>query len=100
MAAPTGIETSGALMALTQGVAAWFAVVPDMKRVNASTVDDTDFTHEFRRGEIVASGITLGVGALGSIFIKSWYPVVASVVIVILLVVCYEFSLRADPTPQ
>lgn len=94
------LDAAGMLMALTQGVATWVAVVPDVRHVQNKTVDDGVFLEDFRRTEMTASAITLGVGALGSVFLKSIYPFLASVLIVALLVSAYEVSLRAVPSNQ
>lgn len=94
MPSPTSIDAAAIMMSLTQGVAAWYSVVPDVREVIDGNADDPEFMREFRRTELMAGGITLGVGALGSLFLKTEYPLVASIMIVGLLVLTYEIALR------
>lgn len=98
MNTPTQNDTAGMLMALTQGVASWFAMTPDIKHVqDKMPVTDPDFAKDFRRSEVTAGGITLAIGAIGSLILKSFYPFLASVLIVAVLAVAYEWAFLAVP---
>src|SRR5690242_16356191 len=97
MMGPQSHDTAGMLMAVTQGVASWLAITPDLKNVQDAGPADPEFLADFRRTEITAGAITVGIGAVGSLIMKSIYPLLASVLIVVLLVTVYEWSFRATP---
>lgn len=94
---PGGMELFGpASLAVTQGVGAFALFLPrftDVRRNNPK--DNPDFAGDVRTGEIAATTLTLGVGAIASFYTGSNAPMVTALFLVLVMVFVYESTLRA-----
>ena len=82
-----------ATLSVTQAVAAFFTFLPSIKEVRQAGPND-DTAKDVRTGEIAASVVALGVGTIITAITGSPTPVFVALVIVGVLVLVYEVTLR------
>lgn len=86
-----------ATFCVTQGVVAYSLFLPkftDVRRNNP--LDHPDFAGDVRTGEVAATAVTLGVGAIASYYTGSPAPMATALFIAFIMVATYEFTLRAN----
>ena len=89
--------SSAALLAMTQAIAAFHTFLPPLADVRKANVADPGVSGDVRVGEVAATALTLGVGAIVSGLTGSNAPMVVAVITAIGLVVLYESTLRSKP---
>lgn len=92
-----GVALSVTTVALTSSVSAFYQMLPPISEIRKRTADDPAFVADVRIGEVAASAITLGMGAIASSLSGSSTPVVASAILALGLVFLYESVLRQHP---
>lgn len=92
----TNNELAAVGISVTQGLALWVALMPRIDAVREGDVDDDRFRLSMRSTELVAGGITVATGVIGSLVLHSPLPLYASVAIVVTLVIAYETTLRLE----
>lgn len=85
-----------ATIAMGQAVGAFQFFLPKLSDVRRATSDDADMVGDVRMGEVAATALTLGLGAMVSSLSGSPYPAMVSVAVVAVLVVLYESALKGD----
>lgn len=94
MTQATNTELAAVGLAVTQGLGVWLAVCPKIDTIYRGDIDNDDLRIRVRHGEMIAGGITLVTGAIGTVLLKSPFPFVASAVLIASLVLAYELTLR------
>lgn len=85
-------------IAVTQGIGVFMYFLPKYSDIRKATKEvDKTITADVRMGEIAASVVTLGVGAILSSLSKSSTPMMIASVVVIGLVTLYELTLITIP---
>lgn len=85
-----------ASLTVTQGIVAYSMFLPrftDVRRNNPA--DNPDFAGDVRTGEVAATALTLGVGAIASYYTGSPAPVMTALFVAVIMVVMYESTLRS-----
>ena len=91
-----GADLGAASIALGQTVGAFSMFLPRLSDVRKSTLDDADMVGDVRMGEVAASTLCIGIGAMVSSLSGSPYPAMVSVAMALLLICVYESALRGD----
>lgn len=89
-------DTGASILAATQGFSAFTQFMPRLSEVRKADKGDPDIAADVRVGEIAATGVTIGTGAILSSLTKSNVPIVIAVLVSIGLVFLYEATLRGD----
>jgi hypothetical protein len=91
-----------ASMVLSQTISSFQSMLPTISSVRKASPDDPDMAGDVRLGEIAASALSIGVGAIASSLLGD--PVLISSFIALTLIIIYEQALRRnrpmDPKPQ
>lgn len=86
-----------ATLALSQSIGAFQFFLPRLSEVRRASIKDSpDMVGDVRMGEVAASALCLGVGAIMSSMTGSPYPAIISVAMMLVLVCVYEAALRGD----
>jgi hypothetical protein len=85
-----------ATIALGQAVGAFQFFLPKLSDVRKAGSGDLDMVGDVRMGEVAASALTIGIGAMVSSLSGSPYPAMAAVAVMVVIVVLYETALRGD----
>jgi hypothetical protein len=93
---PAQNDLGAATIALGQTVGAFQFFLPRLSDVRKSTMDDVDMVGDVRMGEVAASALCIGIGAMVSSLSGSPYPALVSVLTAGVLVVLYETALRGN----
>jgi hypothetical protein len=86
-----------AMLAVTQSVTLFTAMLPPLVEVRQGSQDDPEFAGDVRTGEAVAALLTVGVGAVASSVVGNAVPFAISVFAAATLVGVYEYTLRGKP---
>jgi len=93
-----------ASMVLSQTISSFQSMLPTISSVRKASPDDPDMAGDVRLGEIAASALSIGVGAIASSLLGDPLPVLISSFIALTLIIIYEQALRRnrpmDPKPQ
>lgn len=84
-------------LAITQGVSGFQTFLPklsDVRKANASV--DLDMVGDVRLGEVAATALCIGVGAIVSSLTGSPIPTFVAALVSAVLICVYETALRAD----
>lgn len=92
-----GVTLSLTTVGITSTVSAFYQMLPPITEIRKRTNDDPTFAADVRIGEVAASVIALGLGAIASSLSGSSVPVLASAVLAGGLIFLYEFVLRSRP---
>lgn len=90
-------EFSDVAIAVSIGAGAWFAAMPALKEVRATSSSDSDYCLAMRHTEVCVAILTISVGIIGSVMLKDKAPAIAAVATVAGLVVFYEATFRMNP---
>lgn len=92
---------TGATLAITQTVALWTVLMPDLHEVRRHTPGQApEFADDVRQAEMVIGVTSVVVGYVASRIEKSWTPLLASTMVTFTLIAAYEYTLRKDhPAP-
>lgn len=85
-----------ASLTVTQGIVAYSMFLPrftDVRRNNPA--DNPDFAGDVRTGEVAATALTLGVGAIASYYTGSPAPVMTALFVAAVMIFVYESTLRS-----
>jgi hypothetical protein len=86
-----------ATLAMTQAVGSFQFFLPRLSDVRkADPVRDTGMIGDVRLGEVAATTLCLGVGAMVSSLTGSSVPIVVSMLTALMLVCLYEAALQGD----
>jgi len=86
-----------ATLAVTQGIGAFVTFLPKFSDIRiANPTNDPAFAADVRMGEVAASVLTLGVGAIVSSLTGSPIPAISALVMTFILIAMYETTLRAN----
>lgn len=96
MASIDGAALSVATVSITTSITAFYQFLPSISEVRKNSPNDPEFAADVRMGEIAASIIALGVGAVFSSLAGSAIPVFGSLIIAAGLVFLYENILRGN----
>lgn len=93
---PVPAEIIGpAMMGITQGVSTFNQFLPPLHEVRKHTPQgDPEFAADVRVGEVAASALILGIGAVASSLTGSTAPIVVAALTAIGLIILYESTLR------
>lgn len=86
-------------LAITQGVGAFMAFLPRLSDVRKASLSDVDMVGDVRLGEIAATALTVGMGAIVSSLTGSPVPTVIAVLVCAILVCIYETALQTNMVP-
>src|SRR4051812_29515316 len=93
-----------ASMVLSLSISQFQSMLPPIAEVRKASPTDNDMAGDVRLGEIAASALAIGVGAIASSLLGDPLPVLISSFVAIGLIVIYEQALRRDrpmnPTPR
>lgn len=89
-------DASLGMMAVTQGVSAFNAFLPDLATVRKSSIADRETVATVRTGEFAGVAITLAIGAMCSHFSRDAQPVLLALVISAVMVAVYENALHLE----
>lgn len=89
-----GADASVSLLAMTQAIGAFTTFLPPLTDVRKGSLSDPDFAADVRVGEVAASALTIGVGAIVSSLTGSPTPTIVAGITALGLVVLYESTLR------
>lgn len=90
----TGADASGVLLAITQSVVVFTALLPEFREVRRANKNDPDMIKDLRVGEVAAVSLVVGIGFIASTVAGSPAPVIASVISALVLVAMYETVLN------
>lgn len=82
-------------LSLTQAVSVFNAFLPPLTEVRRSSMGDRTAVLDVRVGEIAASALVLGIGAVLSTLIGNRRPLLVSVAGAVGMMSVYEFTLRS-----
>lgn len=86
-----------ATLGITQGVTAFNVFLPKFTDIRkADPANNPEFAADVRMGEVAAATVTIGIGMIASSITGSSVPTVTAVVVVLMLVVLYESTLKAN----
>lgn len=86
-----------AALAAGQTIAGFSTFLPRLSEVRkANAGAEPEIIGDVRLGEVAATAIALGVGAIASALSKSPVPMYAAAFIALVLIVVYETALRGD----
>jgi len=86
-----------AMLAVTQGMTAFTVFLPKFSDVRAAhPANNPDIAADVRMGEIAATTLTLGIGAMASSLTGSQIPAVTALLTCAVLITLYESTLRAN----
>lgn len=88
--------SSGALLAMTQAIAAFTTFLPPITEVRQKNINDVSFAADVRIGEAIAGTLTIGVGLIVSSLTGSSLPTLVAMITATGLIAVYELTLRAD----
>lgn len=89
-----------AITAMSTGLGTFGSFMPRLSDVRkADPRTDTATAADVRHGELMAVGVTVGVGVIISSLTKSAVPTYVAVAVALGLVLMYEHTLRSTPTP-
>ena len=81
-------------LAITQAISAFNTFLPPLSDVRKHDTTDTEFAADVRLGEIAATALTIGVGAVVTALTGSNVPVLIAALLAGGLVWLYESTLR------
>ena len=82
-------------LSLTQTVSVFNAFLPPLTEVRRSSVASRSALLDVRIGEIAASAMVLGIGAVLSTLVGNYRPLMVSVAGALGMIGVYEFTLRS-----
>jgi hypothetical protein len=86
-----------ATLAAGQSLSAFTTFLPPLSSVRkASKEDDTSIVGDVRMGEVAATAIAFGIGAITSSLSGSAVPMYAAAFMAIVVIVIYEMALSGD----
>jgi hypothetical protein len=85
---------SGSSLVLSSVTAAWFAMMPEFKRVQYSSPANPTFTDEMRNAEVTVTALTLSFAAIVSFYLKDYTPLLLCGIVLALLTFTYEREFR------
>lgn len=85
-----------ATLAMTQTVGLFQFFLPKLSDVRKASMDDADMVGDVRMGEIGATALCLGIGAMVSSLTGTPVPVYVSLLTALALVCLYESTLKAN----
>ena len=94
MRAATNTEFAAVSLSVAQGLGTGLALLPSFNDVRNGSIDDDHLRIAVRHAEATVALITIATGTIGSVMLKSAYPLIASVGIMTVLVLSYEITLR------
>lgn len=83
-----------AVLSMTQGFAAFTLFMPKLSEVRAATSNDIKTVHDVRMGEIAATSVTLGIGAIISAATRSSGPIYIAAIVAGGFIALYETTLH------
>lgn len=98
MSARTSDTLAGSSLVLSSVTAAWFAMMPEFKRVQYSTPANPTFTDELRHAEVTVLGVSLSFAAIVSYYLHDYTPLGLCAVVLALLMFTYEHEFRSTPS--
>lgn len=92
-----GSDSLGAAtIAMGQAVGAFQFFLPKLSEVRRASNDDADMAGDVRMGEVAASALCIGIGAMVSSLSGSAYPAIVSVAVMLVIIALYETALRGN----
>lgn len=91
---PVALSTS--TLAMTTSLGAFYHMLPPISEVRKNSAANPEFAADVRVGEVAASVIALGIGAIASSLSQSNAPIVTSLILAGSLVALYEITLRTE----
>lgn len=85
-----------ASLALSQTVSAFQGFLPHLTDVRKASPTDPDMAGDVHLGEIAASALAIGIGAVASSLTGNYIPVTVSVLVAFTLICVYESALRQN----
>lgn len=86
-----------AMLSVTTGIQAFYSLLPRLSDVRkADPVNNPDVAADVRLGEVGATALTLGVGAIASSLTQSPLPAITGLLMALVLVGIYESALRSQ----
>jgi hypothetical protein len=93
-----------ASMVLSQTISSFGNFLPSLSEIRKADPNDPDIAGDVRLGEIAASALAIGVGAIAGSLLGSPVPTFIAALTAIALIVIYENALRRnrpmDPRPR
>lgn len=93
-----------ASMVLGQTISSFTTFLPPLAEVRKAGPDDADIAGDVRLGEIAASAVAIGVGAIASSLLGDPTPTLIAALVAFALILVYETALRGnrpmDPKPR
>lgn len=83
-------------LALTQAVSVFNAFLPPLTEVRRSSIGDRTAYLDVRIGEVAASAMVIGIGAVLSTLVGNNRPMLVSIAGAIGMMGVYEFTLRSS----
>lgn len=90
------VTLSTTTIAMTTAVGAFYQMLPPISQVRRESEANPEFAADVRVGEVAASVIALGIGAIAGSLSQSATPVVVSIMLSASLVFLYETTLRSN----
>lgn len=90
------VTLSVTTVALTTAVGAFYQMLPPISEVRKQATTNSSFAADVRVGEIAATSIALGIGAISSSLSGSPTPIIVSAVFALGFIFLYESTLRGD----
>lgn len=90
------VTLSVTTVAITTAVGAFYQMLPPISEVRKRSASEPEFAADVRVGEVAASAIALGIGAIASSLSGSPTPVLVSGIFALGFVFLYESTLRGD----
>lgn len=91
------VTLSVTTIAITSVIGAFYQMLPPISEVRKRSAADPEFSGDVRMGEVAASVVALGVGAVASSLSGSPVPVIVAAIFVSGLIFLYESTLRGRP---
>jgi hypothetical protein len=85
-----------ATMVLSQTISSFQSMLPSLSDVRKASTTDDDMAGDVRLGEIAASALSIGVGAIASSLLGDPLPILIASIVALTLIVIYEQALRRD----
>lgn len=89
-----------ASMVLGQTISSFTTFLPPLSDVRKAGPDDADMAGDVRLGEIAATALAVGVGAIASSLLGDPTPTVIALLVALALIVVYETALRGNRPMQ
>ena len=85
-----------ASMVLSQTISSFQSFLPSLSDVRKASPDDSDIAGDVRLGEIAATALAVGIGAIASSLVGDPTPAVISAIMAVALICVYETALRGN----